>query len=78
MDKVMIYGDNNRKTYGVNAQEVLRCGKYIIDEEFTDIPDWQSIKFRTRIILIEYCGELYYYKKVNGEVIEFKKVGLSE
>ena len=53
----------------VSPEDVLRYGEVIINEEFVE---YGSIRIR----IISYGGSIYYHKMVNGEVVEFKKIGL--
>ena len=54
----------------VTPEDVLRYGEIIINEEFVEYG-----AFRIRII--SYDGSIYYHKMMNGEVIEFKEIGLA-
>ena len=51
----------------MSEREILRYGKYITDESYTT---WDGHKYRLRAI--RYDGHLYWYKMVDGEVVEFK------
>ena len=51
-------------------EDVLRYGKVIINEEFVE---YGSIRIR----IISYSGSIYYHKMVNGDVVEFKEIGLA-
>ena len=53
----------------VTPEDVLRYGEVIINEEFVE---YGSIRIR----IISYGGSIYYHKMVNGEVVEFKEIGL--
>ena len=53
----------------VTPEDVLRYGEIIINEEFVE---YGSIRIR----IISYSGSIYYHKMVNGDVVEFKKIGL--
>ena len=53
----------------VTPEDVLRYGEVIINEEFVE---YGSIRIR----IISYGGSVYYHKMVNGDVVEFKKIGL--
>lgn len=59
----------------MNIKEVWRYGTIIVDEEllFDLCNDMASC---IRIQVISYEGNIYYIKMVNGEVVEFKKVGV--
>ena len=54
----------------VTPEDVLRYGEVIINEEFVE---YGSIRIR----IISYSGSIYYHKMVNGEVVEFKEIGLA-
>ena len=54
----------------VTPEDVLRYGEVIINEEFVE---YGSIRIR----IISYGGSIYYHKMVNGEVVEFKEIGLA-
>ena len=54
----------------VTPEDVLRYGEIIINEEFVE---YGSIRIR----IISYNGSIYYHKMVNGEVVEFKEIGLA-
>lgn len=51
----------------MTEQDVLRYGKYIIDESYTT---WDRHNYRIRTI--RYDGHLYWHKMIDGEVVEFK------
>ena len=53
----------------VAPEDALRYGEIIINEEFVE---YGSIRIR----IISYSGSIYYHKMVNGDVVEFKKIGL--
>lgn len=54
----------------VAPEDVLRYGEVIINEEFI-------LYGPIRIRIISYDGSVYYHKMVNGEVVEFKEIGLA-
>lgn len=54
----------------VSSQDILRYGEIIINEEFI-------LYSPIRIRVISYGGSIYYHKMVNGDVVEFKKIGLA-
>ena len=54
----------------LSSQDVLRYGEIIINEEFVE---YGSIRIR----IISYSDSIYYHKMVNGEVVEFKEIGLA-
>ena len=51
-------------------EDVLRYGEIIINEEFIL---YGSIRIR----VISYSGSIYYHKMINGEIVEFKEIGLA-
>ena len=54
----------------ITSVDVLRYGEVIINEEFVE---YGSIRIR----IISYNGSIYYHKMVNGDVVEFKEIGLA-
>ncbi len=54
----------------ITSVDVLRYGKIIINEEFVEYGP-------IRIRVISYNGSIYYHKMVNGDVVEFKEIGLA-
>ena len=54
----------------VSSQDILRYGEIIINEEFVEYGP-------IRIRIISYGGSIYYHKMVNGDVVEFKEIGLA-
>lgn len=58
-----------------NYENVLRYGCVITDDAFgktvTEFGQCNAIRVR----LISYCDKLYYYKMIDGEVVDFKCVG---
>ena len=54
----------------VTPEDALRYGEIIINEEFVE---YSPIRIR----VISYNGSIYYHKMVNGEVVEFKEIGLA-
>ena len=54
----------------VTPEDVLRYGEVIINEEFVE---YGSIRIR----IISYSDSIYYHKMVNGEVVDFKEIGLA-
>lgn len=57
----------------VNSENVPRYGNVITDDEVFSHPVECADCIRIR--LIEYCGNIYYHKMENGEVVDFKVVG---
>ena len=58
----------------MKADDVLHYGTILTDDELYDRCDDMAINVRVRIVSCQ--GSLYYIKMVNGEIIEFKKVGV--
>ena len=56
----------------VTDKDVLRYGEIINDESFV-LYSGQNVRIR----IISYNDSIYYIKMVNGEVEEFKKVGVA-
>ena len=55
----------------VNDKDVLRYGEIINDESFV-LSDGQNVRIR----IISYNDYIYYHKMVDGEVVDFKPIGL--
>ena len=53
-------------------EDVLRYGKIINDESFV-LYSGQNVRIR----IISYNDYIYYYKMVDGEVVDFKPIGLA-
>ena len=53
------------------AKDVLRYGEIINDESFV-LSDGQNIRIR----IISYNDYIYYHKMADGEVVDFKPIGL--
>ena len=64
---------NNNKPVPVTLNDVLHYGTILTDDELYDHCDDMATNVRVRIVSCQ--GSLYYIKMVNGEIIEFKKVG---
>ena len=64
----------------VTAKDVLRYGEIIINEEIYDycrVKDYdEPVCVRLRVISY-YNGSLYWLKQEDGEVVEFKEIGLA-
>ena len=56
----------------VTDKDVLRYGEIINDESFV-LSDGQNIRIR----IISYNDYIYYHKMVDGEVVDFKPIGLT-
>ena len=57
----------------VTDKDLLRYGEVINDESFV-LYSGQNVRIR----IISYNDSIYYIKMVNGDVVEFKKVGVAE
>ncbi len=55
----------------VTDKDVLRYGEIINDESFA-LSDGQNIRIR----IISYNDHIYYHKMADGEVVDFKPIGL--
>ena len=55
----------------VTDKDVLRYGEIISDESFI-LSDGQNIRIR----IISYNDYIYYHKMADGEVVDFKPIGL--
>ena len=54
------------------AKDVLRYGEITSDENFI-LSDGQNVRIR----IISYNDYIYYHKTVDGEVVDFKPIGLA-
>lgn len=59
------------KADDANSNDILRYGVILTDDELRDKTD-----ACVRIKIMSYEQIIYYIKMVNGEVVEFKKVGV--
>lgn len=64
------YAFPNYLIVDATPEDALRYGEVIINEEFVE---YDSIRIR----VISYNGSIYYHKMVNGDVVEFKEIGLA-
>lgn len=55
----------------ITNKDVLRYGEIINDESFV-LSDGQNVRIR----IISYNDYIYYHKMVDGEVVDFKPIGL--
>ena len=55
----------------ITNKDVLRYGEIINDESFI-LSDGQNIRIR----IISYNDYIYYHKMADGEVVDFKSIGL--
>ena len=55
----------------ITDKDVLRYGEIINDESFV-LSDGQNVRIR----IISYNDYIYYHKMTDGEVIDFKPIGL--
>ena len=55
----------------VTNKDVLRYGEIINDESFV-LSDGQNVRIR----IISYNDYIYYHKMADGEVVDFKSIGL--
>ena len=56
----------------ITDEDVFRYGKIINDESFV-LYSGQNVRIR----IISYNDYIYYYKMVDGEVVDFKPIGLA-
>ena len=56
----------------ITNKDMLRYGEIINDESFI-LSDGQNIRIR----IISYNDYIYYHKRVDGEVVDFKPIGLT-
>lgn len=59
------------KADDANPNDVLRYGIILTDDEL-----WDEMDACVRIKIVSYKQAVYYVKMVNGEIAEFKKVGV--
>ena len=59
------------KTDDANPNDVLRYGTILTDDEL-----WDETDACVRIKIVSYEQAVYYVKMINGEAVEFKKVGV--
>lgn len=57
----------------MKVDDILRYGTILTDEQFYDRCDEMASNVRVRVISCQ--GKIYYIKMINGETVEFKKVG---
>ena len=55
------------------ANDILRYGIILTDDEL-----WDETDACVRIKIVSYEQTVYYIKMVNGEIVEFKRVGVVE
>nr|DAU19397.1 MAG TPA: hypothetical protein [Caudoviricetes sp.] len=60
----------------MKVNDVIRYGTILTDDELCDRCDEMAAWVRIR--LVNYDNSIYYIKMINGEVVEFKKVGVVE
>ena len=60
------------KADDANSKDVLCYGTILTDDEL-----WDKMNACVRIKIVSYEQAVYYIKRVNGEVVEFKKVGVT-
>ena len=56
----------------ITDKDVLRYGEIINDESFV-LSDGQNVRIR----IISYNDYIYYHKMADGEVVDFKPIGLT-
>lgn len=59
------------KADDANTNDVFRYGIILTDDEL-----WDETDACVRIKIVSYEQAVYYVKMINGEVVEFKKVGV--
>lgn len=59
------------KVDNANLNDVLHYGTILIDDKL-----WDKTKTCVRIKIVSYEQAVYYVKMINGNVVEFKKVGI--
>lgn len=56
-----------------SPENILRYGEYIVDDVI-EFPE-EGIFTYERIRLVNYYGDLWYHKMIDGEAVECRKVG---
>ena len=56
----------------MKVEDVLRYGTILTDDDFRD-----DMASNIRVKVMSFQGSIYYIRMVNGEVEEFKKVGVA-
>jgi len=56
-----------------SEEEVLRYGKYLVDEEFYEEGCIEA--HNTKIRVIKYINDLYFHKMIDGDCVEFRRLG---
>ena len=64
---------DNNKPVPVTLNDALRYGTILTDDKL-----WDKMNACVRIKIVSYEQAVYYIKRVNGEIVEFKKVGVVE
>ena len=62
----------------VNPDNILRCGKVITDDAYASVVTEFGRRQAIRIRLIAYKDDLYYHKMVGGDLVECRKVGMTD
>lgn len=60
----------------MKVDEILRYGVILTDDELCDRCDEMASWVRIRVV--NYGNNIYYTKMINGEVEEYKKIGVVE
>lgn len=73
------YAFPNYLIVDVTPEDVLRYGEIIIDEEIYDscLVKAYDEHVCVRLRVISYNGSLYWLKQEDGDVVEFKEIGLA-
>ena len=58
----------------MKVDDVLRYGTILTDDELCDRCDEMAAWVRIRVV--NYVNNIYYIKMINGEMEEFKKIGV--
>lgn len=59
----------------ITSDDLLRYGEVIIDDAYASVVTEFGKRQAVRIRLIAYDSELWYHKMVDGDVVDFKRVG---
>lgn len=60
----------------MKVDDVLRYGIILTDDELFDRCDDMASNIRVKVMSCQ--GSIYYIRMANGEIEEFKKVGVAE
>lgn len=62
----------------MNEFDIIHYGTIVTDDEVYSGSHINNTFKDVRIRIIAYEGNIYYHKMVNGDIVEFKKIGVCE